>query len=362
LVATSVVTRGASTFARTALGQAPRRDVVTATFIESTHGDFRVLANQVRQAGLLDRRSAYYVVKIGCTVLAFALGWVGLYLVGDSWSTLGIAAFLGLMFTQLGFVGHDLGHLQVCRTRRANWLLGLGVGNALIGLSFGWWVPKHSQHHATPNQLGLDPDLDAALVPGANVGKPTRGIAAAFARWQAWLFFPLMLLRSVGLHFYGIQRLVRNRDRAAAVEGSLIALHVALYLTIVLWVLSPLKALAFIAVQQAIFSVYLGCSFAPNHKAMPIIERDAEMSFARRQVTTSRNITGGPLTNFMLGGLNYQIEHHLFPSMPRPNLARAQRLVRAFCIEGGLGYCEDTMVATFHQVLRQLQANAVPAA
>ncbi len=337
---------------------------MTATTIESTHGDFRILATQIRRAGLLEYRPAYYGVKIGFTVLAFALGWFGLFLVGNSWSALGIAAFLGFMFTQLGFVGHDVGHQQVFRSRRANWLLGLGVGNALIGLSFGWWVPKHSAHHANPNTVGLDPDLDAALVPARPGAEdmPMHGVAAAFARWQAWLFFPLMLLRSTGLHFYGIQRLLKNRDRAAAVEASLIALHVGLYLTIVLWVLSPLKALAFIAVQQAIFSVYLGVSFAPNHKAMPVIDAGEEMSFARRQVSTSRNIAGGPLTNFMLGGLNYQIEHHLFPSMPRPNLARAQRIVRAFCIEGGLGYCEDTLTATFRQVLRQLQANALPTA
>ena len=333
---------------------------MTATTIQSTHGDFGVLATQIRQAGLLEHRSAYYGVKIVSTVLLFAAGWVGLFLVGDSWSALWIAAFLGFMFTQLGFVGHDVGHQQVFRSRRANRLLGLGVGNALIGLNFGWWVPKHSAHHANPNHVGLDPDLDAALVPSRPGDGRTelRGFAAAFARWQAWLFFPLMLLRSTGLHYYGIQRVLKNRDRAAAVEGLLIALHVGAYLTIVLWVLSPLKALAFVAVQQAIFSVYLGVSFAPNHKAMPVIEGDAEMSFARRQVTTSRNIAGGPVTNFLLGGLNYQIEHHLFPSMPRPNLARAQCLVRAFCIEGGLGYREDSFISTFRQVLGQLEANA----
>jgi fatty acid desaturase len=131
-------------------------------------------------------------------------------------------------------------------------------------------------------------------------------------------------------------------------------LHAALYLTVVLWVLSPLKALAFIAIQQAVFSVYLGISFAPNHKGMPIIDSAAAAGFARRQVVTARNISGGPFTTFMLGGLNRQIEHHLFPSMPRPNLRRVQGLVRDFCIATDLGYCEDSFVGSFRQIVHHL--------
>jgi fatty acid desaturase len=334
--------------------------VQTAT-IDRAPGDFRVLAVQIRDAGLLDRRPGYYSVKIGLTIAAFAAGWAALLVVGNSWATLGVAAFLAVMFSQLGFVGHDAGHQQVFQSRRANWLLGLAVGNALIGMSFGWWVPKHSAHHAHPNQIDRDPDIGEGLVvftaADGLVGE-RRSPSGLLARWQAWLFFPLMLLRSAGLHVLGIQRLLRQRDRAAAAEGVLIAVHAALYLTAVLWVLSPLRALAFVAVQQALFSLYLGCSFAPNHKGMPIIEGDAEMSFARRQVITARNVAGGRFTNFMLGGLNYQIEHHLFPTMPRPNLARAQSIIRAFCIESNLGYCEDSLVGSYRQAVRHLRAVA----
>jgi fatty acid desaturase len=118
----------------------------------------------------------------------------------------------------------------------------------------------------------------------------------------------------------------------------------------VLWVLSPLKALAFVAVQQAAFSVYLGISFAPNHKGMPIIESATATGFARRQVVTARNIRGGRFTTFMLGGLNYQIEHHLFPSMPRPNLRRVQGLVRNFCAATELDYSEESFVESFRQI------------
>jgi fatty acid desaturase len=283
-------------------------------------------------------------------------GWTLFVIVGNSWTALAVAPLVGMMFTQLGFIGHDAGHNQVFRTRRRNRVLGLAVGNALIGLSFGWWVPKHNAHHAHPNEMGLDPDMaeGVALASPDAAGNGRGPLVSWLARWQAPLFFPLMLLRSGGMHVLGIQRLLRRRDRASAVEGSLILLHVALYLTVVLLVLSPLKALAFVAVQQAVFSLYLGVSFAPNHKGMPIIESATAAGFARRQVVTARNISGGRFTTFMLGGLNRQIEHHLFPSMPRPNLRRVQGLVRDFCLATDLGYREESFVESFRQIVQHL--------
>jgi fatty acid desaturase len=325
---------------------------------EATSEDFGTLATQIREAGLLNRRFGYYGVMIPLTVAAFGVGFGGLVLVGNSWWALAIAAFLGLAFTQLGFVGHDAGHHEVFRSRRANRLLGLTVGNVLIGMSFGWWVPKHSAHHAHPNELGRDPDIgDSVVAPMPADGAPEVGnrTARLWARWQAPLFFPLMVMRSTGIHVLGVQRLIRERNRAAGMEGALLALHAALYLTCIFWVLSPLKAVAFIVLQQAVFSVYLGCSFAPNHKGMPLVDADSGLSFARRQVITSRNVTGGWFTNLALGGLNFQIEHHLFPSMPRPNLVRAQSIVRAFCLDNGLSYTEDSLTGSYRKTIRSLR-------
>jgi fatty acid desaturase len=314
--------------------------------------------------GLLDRRPGYYSVKITLTILAFFAGWALLVIIGNSWMALAVAPLVGMMFTQLGFIGHDAGHNQVFRSRRRNHLLGLIVANALIGLSFGWWVPKHSAHHAHPNELGRDPDIgEGAVLASSDAQGNGRGALGSWlARWQAPLFFPLMLLRSVGMHVLGIGRLVRRRDRVSAAEACLIMLHFALYLTVVLWVLSPLKALAFVAVQQAVFSLYLGISFAPNHKGMPIIESPTVDGFARRQVVTARNIRGGRFTTFMLGGLNYQIEHHLFESMPRPNLPRVQGLVRDFCVAADLGYCEESFVESFRQIVHHLSDAGAAAA
>jgi fatty acid desaturase len=328
--------------------------------VDPSTAGFHALALQVRAMGLLDRRPGYYGVKITLTISAFFAGWALFVIVGNSWTALAVAPLMWVMFTQLGFIGHDAGHNQVFGARRRNRMLGLAVGNALIGLSFGWWVPKHNAHHAHPNEIGRDPDIGEGVVlalpdaPGNGHGS----FVLWLARWQAPLFFPLMVLRSCGMHVLGIKRLLRRRDRASAVEASLIMLHAALYLTVVLWVLSPLRALAFIAVQQAVFSLYLGISFAPNHKGMPIIESATATGFARRQVITARNIRGGRLTSFLLGGLNYQIEHHLFPSMPRPSLRRVQGLVRDFCAATDLGYSEESFVESFRQIIHHLSAGA----
>ena len=336
-------------------GRASAADGLPAA-IDPATASFRALARQVRAMGLLDRRRGYYRVKIALTIFAFFAGWALFVIVGNSWATLAVAPLVGMLFTQLGFIGHDAGHNQVFVTRRRNRMLGLTVGNALIGLSFGWWVPKHNAHHAHPNEMGRDPDIGEgfALASSDAPGNGRGSLGSWLARWQGPLFFPLMLLRSGGMHVLGIKRLLRRRDHASAVEASLIMLHAALYLTVVLLVLSPLKALAFVAVQQAVFSLYLGISFAPNHKGMPIIESATATGFARRQVVTARNISGGPFITFMLGGLNRQIEHHLFPSMPRPNLRRVQGLVRDFCVATDLGYREESFVESFRQIVHHL--------
>jgi fatty acid desaturase len=338
--------------------------VATAT-MQDAATDFSTLTTQVRAAGLLDRRLGRYSVTIVLTLGAFAAAWAAFFVLGASWATLGIAGLLGILSTQLGFVGHDAGHRQIFASRRANRLLGLVIGNGLIGLSFGWWVLKHNAHHAHPNEIDRDPDIGVGLIraPGTSEGiRGARRLAGWMVRRQAELFFPFMVLRSTGLYVAGAQDLIRRRDRAAVTERAVLGVHAALYLTAIFWVLSPLQGIAFLAVHQAVFSLYLGCSFAPNHKGMPLVEKDCEMSFARRQTITSRNLTGGWWTTFVFGGLNYQIEHHLFPTMPRPNLARAQTLVRAFCIENGFGYCEESMINSFRQALRQLRLGANVAA
>jgi fatty acid desaturase len=314
------------------------------------------LSAQIRDAGLLERRIGYYAIKGALSVAALVAAWAGLFAIGDSWTALAVAAALGVIFTQIVFFGHDAGHHQIFDDPRANLTVGLVAGNLLTGLSFGWWVPKHGAHHAHPNQIDRDPDIGPGVVAftaGAAAGRRHR-VSRMAARGQAWTFFPLLTLEGVGLHVASIQHLLHRKTRTVRVEQALIAVHTVAYLTVIFAVLSPLKAVAFIAIHQAVFGLYMGCSFAPNHKGMPTIDADARPSFAERQVLTARNVTGGPLVTFLLGGLNYQIEHHLFPRMPRANLARSRPFIRTFCAHHGLDYHQDTILGSYRSALNHL--------
>jgi fatty acid desaturase len=318
--------------------------------------DYAQLSRQIKQAGLLERRSGYYIWKISATAVLLAAGWAAFAVTGDSWWQLAVAVFLAVMFTQVGFLGHDAGHRQIFASRRASYVLGVLLGNLGIGLSYNWWVDKHNRHHAHPNTEGADPDIGiGALAFTVGQARTSRGMARLWFRYQAYLFIPLLLLEAISLHVASISALISPAARRAW-EPVLLGVHLAGYLSVVFLVLSPVKAVVFILVQQGLFGLYLGCSFAPNHKGMPILDATGQSDFLRRQVLTSRNVHGGWLTDLALGGLNYQIEHHLFPSMPRPNLRRSQALVAAFCQQKDVPYRQSSLGGSYAQALRHLNA------
>jgi fatty acid desaturase len=318
--------------------------------------DYAALSRQVRQAGLLDRRPAYYAWKITLTGAALVLGWAAFAAIGNSWWQLADAVFLAVVFAQLGFLGHDAAHSQVFRTRRANAVLGIACGNLGAGFSYDWWTGKHNRHHAHPNTEDADPDIMISVLAlsGARA-RAARGVQRLIFRYQAYLVVPMLFLEAVSLHASSIRTVTGPGCRHRAWEATLLGAHFA-SLGAVFLVLPPVKAVTFILVQQGLLGFYLGCSFAPNHKGMPILTASDKTDFLRRQVLTARNVRGGWLTDLALGGLNYQIEHHLFPSMPRPNLRRAQPLVAAFCAERDVPYAEASLLGSYAQAFGHLAA------
>ncbi|WNI17153.1 fatty acid desaturase family protein [Actinacidiphila sp. ITFR-21] len=323
--------------------------------------DFARLARRVATSGLLKRRPGYYSARIGGIAFLYAGTWAAFAFLGSSWWQLATAGVLGVLFAQIALVAHDIAHRQVFRLRRPSEVAGRIAGNLCVGMSYGWWQDKHTRHHANPNHEALDPDVNPdILLWSTDQARAARGVPRLIGGSQAYLFFPLLTLEGMNLHVAGVRALFRPEFKQRTLEAALLGLHIAGYLTVLFLVLSPLQALAFIAVHQGLFGVYMGCTFAPNHKGMPTLTGDDRPDFLRRQVLTSRNVRGGRFTDLALGGLNYQIEHHLFPSMPTPHLRQARPIVRAYCAELGISYAEAGLFASYAQALRHLHRVGAP--
>jgi fatty acid desaturase len=342
----------------------PRADGAdgTAGARMATRGsDFSRLRRAVTEAGLLRPRPGYYALRSGLVGSLLAAGWAAFAAVGNSWYQMLVAVFLAVAYAQVALVAHDLAHQQILRSRRASAACGVLVGNLVIGMSYGWWSDKHTRHHMNPNNADHDPDVAPnILLWSTEQAEASRGLPRLLGRWQAFLFVPLLTLEGMNLHVSSFRALLRPAFRHRWVEALLLAGHTVGYLAALFAVLPPGRAVAFLAVHQAVFGVYLGATFAPNHKGMPMLSGEDRLDFLRRQVLTSRNVRGGRFVDAALGGLNHQIEHHLFPSMPTPNLRRARPIVRAYCARLGIAYHECGLFDSYRQALRHLHAVGAP--
>ncbi|MDF3289082.1 fatty acid desaturase family protein [Streptomyces silvisoli] len=324
--------------------------------------EFAPLLRLAKERGLLGRRAGYYIRTITFNALALAVTWAGVLVLGGSWWVLLLAVPLAVLCGRTAFIGHDAGHQQIARRRGVNRVLGLVHGDLLLGMGYGWWNDKHNRHHANPNHVGKDPDVEVgALVWSRAQAVQREGFARFLAKHQARLFFPMLLLEGFALKVATVQDLRRRPPRDRAVEAVLLAAHLAGYVALLLTAMPVGTAVVFAVLHHALFGLHLGCSFAPNHKGMAMPEDDGQRwGHLRRQVLTSRDVRGGRATDWFLGGLNYQIEHHLFPSMPRPHLRLVQPLVREHCQRLGVPYAEAGLMESYAQALRHMHAVGAP--
>jgi len=316
------------------------------------------LLREVRSAGLLRAQTAYYIVKITINTAGLSGAWVLFFLLGNSWLQLVTAAFLAFMFGQCTTIAHDAGHRQISRSRLINAVLGYIHFDLFIGMSFGWWIERHRRHHTYPNDPARDPDVINEFIAFTGAQLRSRSsLRRRISRYQAILFFPaLFLLQPYAMHFSHARQLLRSRNRGRVAESCLLAGHAAFYITAVFLVLPPTLAVVFVIVQQGLFASYLGCIIAPNHKGMEIQDDSSGRDFLTRQLCASRNIRGGFIVATLFGGLNFQIEHHLFPSMPTPCLRKAKPIVRAYCQRRGLTYVETSLFESYRVLLTYLDA------
>ena len=320
--------------------------------------EFSALLHTVRDAGLLHRKRTFYILNFAVITLLMAASWVGVVMLSGTWYTLILAGVMGILFTQYAFMAHEASHRQVFESGKANDLTGRVLADLFVGISYSWWMTKHTRHHANPNTAGKDPDIetDFIIFTKEHAEKVSSPVATFLARRQGWLFFPVLIFEGINLHQHAFTTVFSPRKKVdkRSLEIVLLAVRHVAFISAVFLVMPLGMGFAFLGVQLAVFGLYMGASFAPNHKGMPVLPKDSKVDFLRRQVLTSRNIRGGWYMNIFMGGLNYQIEHHLFPSMPRPHLKRAREITKEYCQSKNILYTETNVLESYAIVIAYL--------
>ena len=322
--------------------------------------EYAELRQLVKQRGLLDKQPAYYTYKILSTLGLLALSITILALVDTLWVQLINAGFLAFVFAQIGFIGHDAGHRQIFHSARNNEITGLIIC-FVLAIERSWWLDKHNRHHNNPNHVALDPDADfPVLAFTKEQALRKKGGYRFIVKYQAFFFYPLLLLEGLGLRLAGVIHVLTNKIKYPVAEPLLMMGHFAAYFGLLFLFLSPWHAVLFFIIHQAVFGLIVGSAFAPNHKGMLMVGEDEELDFFRLQVLTARNVKAHPLTDFWYGGLNYQIEHHLFPNMPRNKLKEAQKVAKPFCKEHSISYYETGIIQSQKEILQYLHQESAP--
>jgi len=336
-------------------GRSPRASRTSTS--NNAASSFTALTRRIHDMGLMRRRYGYYWAKLIGAVVVLAV-WVTAFVwIGDSWWQVVSGVVLAVLMAQMAFLGHDAAHRQMFKSGQWNDWISLVVANLLVGISYGWWRSKHNRHHANPNKEGADPDIALSAL-ALTPDRATRD-RSRLMRWlvdhQGWYFFPILLLEGLSMHWEAIRRVIsRGQLERRWIEMIFLAIRLGGLVALVFLVLPPGKAAVFFAVQLAVFGFYLGSTFAPNHIGMPLVSPKLKLDFLRRQVLMSRNISGGRFMSIFMGGLNYQVEHHLFPSMARPHLRTARPLIAAYCAAQGVPITQTTLWQAYRSVIGYL--------
>ncbi len=343
----------------------PDTDVVQQTIRSSqtaTANEYAELKQILKKKGFLEKQPTYYTWRIALLLGLLVLGVAFLFVVNNFWLQLLNAVYLAFVFTQIGLLGHEAGHRQMFNESWKHDLLVLIGGNLIVGMSYAWWLDKHNAHHSNPNHVDMDPDIEIPFLEFtgtedlAGMGK----FRQFLVKHQATIFLPALMTVSLGLQYNSVDFLLHMRAKYHFLEWILMIAHFALYFAVIFSRFVWWQAIIFIVVHQALTGLYLGSIFAPNHKGMPVLEKESTMDFLHRQVLTARNIHANPITDFVYGGLNYQIEHHLFPSMPRNKLKQAQQIIKPFCQAHDISYHETNIPTSLKEILQHLYSIGAP--
>ena len=320
--------------------------------------DYDTLLLQVEQANLFERTRRWYFVS-GAIALTGLITSLYVVTLTDSLiiQVINAVAF-GFFGTQLGIIGHDLSHGQVFSGERTNRLAAMFVWGLFLGLSESNWHQSHNRHHKNPNHISHDPALD---IPFVFTPEQTTLRSHFFKKWfvpyQHILYWPGLCFIYPATVAVDMRYLFKNISLQSAFEIALMILHFILLFTLIFTSLPVLTGLLFLAVGFVTAGLYMAVIFAPNHEGCPMLAPEDDFHWTY-QITFTRNLLSTPFYRHFFGGLDSQIEHHLFPHMSRYQFKKARAVVRQYCAENNLTYHETSFLTSFSEIYQSLKDEA----
>ncbi len=313
--------------------------------------DYIELKKQVEVNGLLKHTPYYYLLNLSANFLLLILCFVLVFNLDNWYATILMSVPVAFISIQFGYLGHDAGHNSISKNRRLNYFIGQFCHSFILGISFSYWEYRHNSHHANPNHEYLDPDIGdpTPLSFTETQAKKREGISRLITRYQPFILVPAFTILFSVIKLESIKYLFKNRK--GAVDIMLMLAKVTFFLLIASYFVGVLKALVFYLLVNILTNFYFSFAFFPNHMGLPILKGDENLSFLEEQVITSRDIRGGKFFDVVFGGLNYQIEHHLFPNISRKNLSKIKAIVKPFCIKKSILYKDETLAHAWKEIL-----------
>lgn len=319
------------------------------------------LQGVVTEAGILQRAYFYYLLLVLFTFGGLFVSMFAIFRL-DNYFYIILACLSFTFFSvQLGGLMHDSGHRAVFSKAGNNDILGYICG-AFLGMVYDNWKLRHNAHHAHPNQEEEDPDIEFPFIATSKeLFQKKKGLERMLIRYQAFYFYPLGAIISFSNRLGASSYFLKKPFLDNWWKILIYALGIFFLFPLPFIIFAPVKAILVFSLIHITSGMYLANCFAPNHKGMPEVRRGMKLSFLEQQIVTSRNVQGGYLTDTILLGLNYQIEHHLFPNCPRNKLKKITPYVKKICRDLGLQYSCVNFVETNKIIVRELHSVALGA-
>ncbi len=309
---------------------------------------FDVLKSQVKEAGLLDRVPLRGTIEMIAVVLSLAVAFV---FIKDIPPVL-LGLFLTLVFTRAVFVSHDILHLQYFKDKKFSFRVSYLFSAIILSNSSSWWDFKHNvNHHTWCNVVQKDEDiraLDGAFTPNNKGNSPFIKKYKHIIFWGAMFFmYPAFIAQS---YSFVIKRKLYG-------ELFLMLLHWPIIWGTIFYTLPFTDALIVFVTLYITLSAWLAFGFITNHLGCDVfdLQESKDLSWMELQMRGSRSLKGGAFVHWFYGGLNTQIEHHLFPKAPRFNLLKVQKLTREFAKKHNIHYFETTPIRAYIQINNALK-------